>query len=94
MMSTDRAMDVFQQLPSLFGRATTLYDFGAAFLIKLPIDNGEGLSLVCEVSGLYFVSGEYFTKEVVEVRYYSISLRARLGRWVLVDFHDHEDVRS
>jgi hypothetical protein len=92
MMSTDRTMDVFQQLPSLFGQDAALYDFGAAFLIKLPIDNGEGLSSVCEASGLYFVSEEYFMEEVVEVRYRPISLRARLGRSVLVDFHDQEDV--
>jgi hypothetical protein len=64
------------------------------FLVELPIDNDKGLSSACEALGLYFVNGEHFTEETVEVWCPLISLRVRLSRWVLVDFHNHEDVRS
>jgi hypothetical protein len=65
-----------------------------AFLVELPIDDGEGLSLVCEAPVLYFVSGEHFTAKAVEVQCPPISLRVGLGRWVLIDSCDHEDIGS
>jgi hypothetical protein len=65
-----------------------------ALLIELPIDNGEGLSSTCEVLDLCFVGGEYLVEEAVEVWCPPISLRVRVGRWVLVDFCEHEDIGS
>jgi hypothetical protein len=94
VMSIDPAMDVFQQLPSLFSWDAVLQDLGVAFLIELPIDDGKGLSSTCEASGLYFVDGKHFMEKAVEVWCPPISLRVGLDHWVLVDFHNHEDVRS
>jgi hypothetical protein len=93
-MPVDPTVDVFQQPCSLFGRDAVLQDFGMAFLVKLPIDNGKGLSLTCEVPRLYFVSGEHFMEKAAEVSCPLICLRVRLDRWVLVDFHNHEDIGS
>jgi hypothetical protein len=65
-----------------------------ALLIELPIDNGEGLSSMCKVLDLYFVGREYLMEEAVEVWCPPISLRVRVSRWVLIDFCEHEDIRS
>jgi hypothetical protein len=93
-MFANPAVDVVQQLSSLFRRDAALQDLGVSFLVELPIDNGKGLSSVCEALGLYFVSGEHFTEKAVEVWCPPISLRVRLGHWFLINFRDNEDIRS
>jgi hypothetical protein len=65
-----------------------------ASLVELPVNNDERLSAMCELSGLYFVSREHLTEEVIEIRCPLVDQKVGLCHRIFVKLHDLEVGRS
>jgi hypothetical protein len=71
-------------VPPLFGRDATLQDLGVTLLVKLSLEDNEGLSMVREPLGLRLIRQEHLTDEAIKVRGPLVKRGVRPCRWVLV----------
>jgi hypothetical protein len=58
--------------------------------VELPLDDDEGLSAACKLSGLYLISRQHHVEEIVEIRRPPVDRRVRPHHRFLIELHDLE----
>jgi hypothetical protein len=88
VVSTDPAMDVPQQPPSLLDGDAALQDLGVTLLVEFSLNDDKGLSMAHKPSGLHFICPEDLTNEAIKIGNHPVGQMVGLCYWVLINLHD------